>query len=51
VLFARIKGVPEDIMDDYVEHLILRLGLLSSETHPLCQYNSRVAQSGTFIDL
>ena len=27
VLFARIKGVPEEIMDDYVEHLILRLGL------------------------
>ena len=27
VLFARIKGVPEDIMDEYVEHLILRLGL------------------------
>ena len=27
VLFARIKGVPEEIMDEYVEHLILRLGL------------------------
>jgi len=27
VLFARIKGVEEDIMADYVEHLILRLGL------------------------
>lgn len=26
-LFARIKGVPEDIMDEYCEHLILRLGL------------------------
>ena len=27
VLFARIKGVPEEIMQEYVEHLILRLGL------------------------
>lgn len=26
-LFASIKGVPEDILDDYVEHLILKLGL------------------------
>ncbi len=26
-LFARIKGVPEEIIPDYCEHLILRLGL------------------------
>jgi ABC-type multidrug transport system ATPase subunit len=26
-LFARIKGVPEELIADYCEHLILRLGL------------------------
>lgn len=26
-LFARIKGVPEDLLADYCEHLILKLGL------------------------